>query len=160
MREATLCLLVQGEPVEQVLLGFKKRGFGQGKFTGIGGKVEPGERVIAAALRELGEEIGVALSEAQLKPMGVITFHFPAKPAWDQKVHIFLVRNWESAPCEGDEMEPQWFQRDMLPFAQMWQDAFYWLPLKEENDLDDTQEFFNNDNETVQDYRITVHSTG
>ncbi len=160
MREATLCLLVQGEPVEQVLLGFKKRGFGQGKFTGIGGKVEPGERVIAAALRELGEEIGVALSEAQLKPMGVITFHFPAKPAWDQKVHIFLVRNWESAPCEGDEMEPQWFQRDMLPFAQMWQDASYWLPLILANKSICATFIFNNDNETVQDYRITVHSTG
>jgi len=90
MREATLCLLVQGEPVEQVLLGFKKRGFGQGKFTGIGGKVEPRETVTAAALRELDEEIGIALSEAQLNPMGVITFRFPAKPAWDQKVHIFF----------------------------------------------------------------------
>ncbi len=159
MRAATLCFLVQGEPVEQVLLGFKKRGFGQGKFTGIGGKVEPTETVTAAALRELDEEIGVALSETQLKPMGIITFRFPAKPAWDQKVHIFLVRARKGAPCEGEEVKPQWFQRHMLPFAQMWQDAAHWLPLILADKSICATFIFNNDNEAVQDYSITVDST-
>lgn len=34
-----------------VLLGYKKRGFGQGKWNGFGGKVEHGENIKEAALR-------------------------------------------------------------------------------------------------------------
>jgi hypothetical protein len=37
----------------RVLLGMKKRGFGQGKWNGFGGKVEPNEEVTTAAVREL-----------------------------------------------------------------------------------------------------------
>lgn len=37
----------------QLLLGYKKRGIGQGLFNGFGGKVEPGETSAQAALREL-----------------------------------------------------------------------------------------------------------
>ncbi|MEJ2212436.1 MAG: NUDIX domain-containing protein, partial [Anaerolineae bacterium] len=47
-----------GRPPRQVLLGLKRVGFGAGKLTGIGGKVEPGEEVAAAAARELEEEVG------------------------------------------------------------------------------------------------------
>jgi hypothetical protein len=35
----------------QVLLGMKKRGFGQGKWNGFGGKVEKGETILEAAQR-------------------------------------------------------------------------------------------------------------
>jgi 8-oxo-dGTP pyrophosphatase MutT (NUDIX family) len=35
-----------------VLLGFKKIGFGAGKFKGFGGKVESGETILQAALCE------------------------------------------------------------------------------------------------------------
>lgn len=35
----------------KILLGFKKRGFGEGKWNGFGGKVEPGEDIKACAER-------------------------------------------------------------------------------------------------------------
>ena len=35
----------------EILLGFKKRGFGVGLWNGFGGKVEPGETIEAAAKR-------------------------------------------------------------------------------------------------------------
>lgn len=37
----------------QLLLGYKKRGFGKDMYNGFGGKVEPGESVSEAAHREL-----------------------------------------------------------------------------------------------------------
>lgn len=37
----------------RVLLGEKKRGFGEGYFNGFGGKVEAGETVQQAAIREV-----------------------------------------------------------------------------------------------------------
>ena len=35
----------------RVLLGMKKRGFGQGRWNGFGGKVEKGETILQAAVR-------------------------------------------------------------------------------------------------------------
>lgn len=37
----------------KVLLGLKKKGFGQGYYNGFGGKVEPGETIVQAAEREV-----------------------------------------------------------------------------------------------------------
>jgi hypothetical protein len=31
---------------DRILLGYKKRGFGMGKFNGFGGKVEKGETIL------------------------------------------------------------------------------------------------------------------
>lgn len=41
---------------DQVLLAMKKKGFGEGWWNGYGGKVEAGETVEAAMVRELREE--------------------------------------------------------------------------------------------------------
>ena len=48
MIDFTLVLVVNKS---QVLLGFKKRGLGVGKWNGFGGKVEIGETSIQAAVR-------------------------------------------------------------------------------------------------------------
>ena len=44
MKPATLVLLLKGEPATEILLGYKKTGFGTGKITGIGGKSNPARR--------------------------------------------------------------------------------------------------------------------
>jgi 8-oxo-dGTP diphosphatase len=154
MREMTLCVLVHGEPAREVLLGLKKRGFGAGKFAGFGGKVEPGETTLQTAARELAEEIGIAASEADLQPVGHLTFLFPAKPAWNQVVHVFLVGQWAGEPTESAEMRPRWFARDALPFAQMWQDAAHWLPRILDGQSIRARFTFLDDNETVRDAEI------
>ena len=47
----------------QILLIRKKRGLGQGNINGPGGKLEPGETALEAALRETREEIGITAHE-------------------------------------------------------------------------------------------------
>ena len=49
LREATLLFLVKNG---QVLLAMKKRGFGAGRWNGVGGKVHAGESVAETAVRE------------------------------------------------------------------------------------------------------------
>jgi 8-oxo-dGTP pyrophosphatase MutT (NUDIX family) len=44
---------------QEVLLAMKKRGFGKGRWNGVGGKVELGETPEEAAKRECLEEINV-----------------------------------------------------------------------------------------------------
>ncbi len=56
----------------------KKRGFGEGRWNGFGGKVNEGEGVEEAAKRELEEEVGVIVNE--IEHMGVLDFEWKGKP--------------------------------------------------------------------------------
>lgn len=158
MRNATLCVPVRGDPPQEVLLGLKKAGFGAGKYTGFGGKVEADERVIQAAVRELREETGVRVSENDLQPMGILLFLFPAKPAWSQAVHLFVVRAWEGDPEESAEMAPAWFAVDEIPFEQMWQDGAHWLPRILSGEPIRARFVFREDNETID--RVEIRPWG
>ncbi len=48
----------------------KKRGFGIGKWNGFGGKIEAGETIEAAAIRELFEESALEVKPADLMKRG------------------------------------------------------------------------------------------
>lgn len=126
MKRTTLILLVRGDPISHVLLGYKKRGFGKGKYTGIGGKVEHGEAVHEAAIRELQEESSVVVSLDNLIDAGYLTFYFPARPEWNLSICVFLARIWKGRPTESDEISPKWFSVNNLPFQHMWDDASHW----------------------------------
>jgi len=154
VQKATLCILVRGTPASQVLLGYKKTGFGRGKYTGFGGKVEPGEAVESAAQRELVEETGILVQIENLLFSGVLTFMFPNQPAWDQEVHVFRVDSWQGEPVESDEMKPEWFSVDNLPFDRMWDDGRYWLPPILAEQPYTAQFTFQDDNATVRKVEI------
>ncbi|KAF6082286.1 nudix hydrolase 1 [Phyllostomus discolor] len=119
----TLVLVVQPE---RVLLGMKKRGFGAGRWNGFGGKVEEGETIEDGAKRELQEECGVTADT--LHKAGRIVFEFEGQPE-RMDVHIFRADSVQGTPAESDEMRPQWFPLDRIPFADMWPDDSYWFPL-------------------------------
>ncbi len=154
MVEATLCIPILGDPIEQVLLGLKKVGFGRGKYTGFGGKIEPGETIAASAARELAEETGIAVPFDGLHQVGYITFTFPARPEWDFGVHLFLVDRWQGQPTESDEMRPTWFPVSAIPYERMWDDGRYWLPHLIAGKRIRATFVFNPDNETVRQAHI------
>ena len=47
----------------RVLLGMKKRGFGQGRWNGFGGKVEKGETILQGAIRLIMLNDSVSLED-------------------------------------------------------------------------------------------------
>ncbi len=155
MREATLCFLVQGTPPHDILLGYKKRGFGAGKYNGFGGKVESDESIEHAALRELAEETGIHVAEVALRYAAKLTFCVSARPEWDQCVHVFMIQDWPGDPIESEEMRPQWFPVDQIPFAQMWKDDAYWLPRVLANRPTEAYVAFADDNETIAELTMT-----
>nr|XP_020659948.1 7,8-dihydro-8-oxoguanine triphosphatase [Pogona vitticeps] len=119
----TLVLVVQPQ---RVLLGMKKRGFGVGLWNGFGGKVQPGETIEQAARRELQEESGLTVDT--LHKVGLITFEFVGDTEL-LEVHIFRADSFRGEPTESEEMRPQWFELDQVPFKNMWPDDVYWFPL-------------------------------
>lgn len=146
----TVCLLVKGEPIEKILLGFKKMGFGEGKYVGIGGTVEADETIQQTAIRELKEEINLTITERDLEKAARITFIFPGKPEWSRVAYVFLVRKWQGELRESQEIEPSWFERGEIPYSKMWQDATHWLPLLLEEKKITASFRFEDDNESIQ----------
>lgn len=104
----------------------KKRGFGAGRWNGFGGKVSEHETIEDAAKRELREEVGIEVQN--LNKVGIIDFEFKGNPEI-LEVHIFRSDNFSGEPTESEEMKPQWFHVDEIPFKEMWPDDIYWMPL-------------------------------
>jgi len=119
----TLCIVHQHP---RILLGMKKRGFGEGRWNGFGGKVHEGEIIRDAAWRELREEAGIEAN--LLEQMGLIDFEFAGNPEI-LEVHVFRCATFSGEPHESEEMKPQWFSVDAIPFDTMWPDDRHWLPL-------------------------------
>lgn len=122
MKIMTLVIINDGE---RVLLGMKKRGFGAGRWNGFGGKVEPGETIDAAAMRELREEVGIV--PVGLHKAGLMDFRFDDDTD-DIQVHLFCASSFIGEPQETNEMKPQWFSHSEIPFSDMWADDEHWFP--------------------------------
>jgi len=127
MNTKTLVFLVDVES-QRILLAMKKQGFGAGKWNGVGGKVETGESIEDAAVREAREEIGVEINPLDLLSRGVISFSFEGKTELSQDVHVFFVEQWAGEPHESEEMNPAWYRFAAIPYERMWVDDRYWLP--------------------------------
>ena len=130
MNQATLCLLINGKDnPKEILLAMKKRGFGAGKWNGVGGKPdkEKGDKsIIDTAIRETEEEIGVLVDNPE--KVAILDFYFPYKKEWNQQVSVFFAKNWQGQLKETEEMIPQWFKLSEIPYNEMWDDDKFWLP--------------------------------
>jgi len=158
MKEVTLCLPLTEHQPPAVLLGLKKRGFGQGKYVGFGGKIEAGETVEEATVREMEEEAGLRVTVEDLKPAGWLAFYFPSRPEWDHLVNVYQIRRWQGEPQETEEMRPQWFAIDAIPYAAMWDDARSWLPFVLSGQAIHGVFWYNDDLVTVAAMELTVEA--
>lgn len=119
----TLCIIHEHP---RILLGMKKRGFGAGRWNGFGGKLKEEETIEDAAKREILEEAGI--TARNLEKRGIIEFEFQGNPEIFE-VHVFRVNDFSGTPEESDEMKPEWFHIDRIPYNTMWPDDILWLPL-------------------------------
>jgi 8-oxo-dGTP diphosphatase/2-hydroxy-dATP diphosphatase len=60
--------------------------------------------------------------------MGIIEFSWQKKPEI-MRVHIYKVDSFKNVPVETEEMKPQWFPVDRIPYDSMWPDDKFWMPL-------------------------------
>lgn len=121
------CTLLFLRKDNKILLAMKKRGFGSDRYNGVGGKIENGETIEQALVRECREEINVIpMNYWKVAEHDFIQDEGP--DAWRMYVHAYLCDEWEGEPSETDEMAPEWFEIEDIPYDNMWQDDEFWLP--------------------------------
>lgn len=100
----TLCFLTRGD---EVLLLHRRKPPNQGKWNGVGGRIEPGETPLAACLREVREETGFGLQSA----------HFAGLLTWtgfeiaDGGLYLFLAEAPAGEPRANAEGELRWWPK-------------------------------------------------
>ncbi len=120
-RAVLLFIIRDGE----VLLIHKKCGLGAGNINGPGGRIEPGEEPIDAAIREVEEEL--CITPHVIHECGELSFQFVD----GLSIHctVFRSERFEGTPQETGEAIPLWTHLDEIPYDRMWEDDRYWLPL-------------------------------
>ena len=79
-----------------------------------GGKVESGETPEAALIRELAEELGIAVKEACLAPF---TFASHTYEAFHLLMPLYICRRWDGTPMARHHAALKWVRpRDMKDF--------------------------------------------
>lgn len=124
-KTTTLLLLRRND---ELLLAMKKRGFGAGRWNGVGGKLEPGETIDQALIRECQEEIDVTPTEYHKVAEHDFVMDSDGPEPWHMFVHTYICTGWEGEPVETEEMAPRWYKLNDIPYDDMWQDDRYWLP--------------------------------
>jgi 8-oxo-dGTP diphosphatase len=109
----------------EILLIRKKRGLGNGKINGPGGKLDPGENALQCAARECQEELGIRVRN--LECMGEHRFQFV--DGYSIHCWVFRTSDFDGEAVETAEAVPLWTPLDDIPYTEMWEDDEIWLPL-------------------------------
>src|SRR5690606_2128704 len=78
--------------------------------------------------REIYEEANTIVQEDDLEEVAKLDFSFTHNSDWGQQVIAFLAYKWKNDPVETEEMRPEWFSIDKIPYDLMWADDLHWLP--------------------------------
>lgn len=121
---ATLTLFMKDN---KILLGEKKRGFAKGTLNGIGGKQDPGETIDEAMIRECYEEVGA--KPTKYEHVGKIDFDLWYKGEHsNMAMYIYKCYEYSGKIKETDEIIPNWYDTNKIPFDRMLADDMLWLP--------------------------------
>ena len=122
--ERAVIVYIIDRKLRKLMLIMKKRGLGKGKINAPGGRLEPGETFLEAAIRECQEEVSVT-------PLGLekrMELHFQFTSGYAMYGEAFFSDSWEGEACSSDEADPFWCDLDKLPWDNMWEDDQSWLP--------------------------------
>lgn len=99
-----------------------------GKYNGLGGKLDPGEDVVAGIRREVREEAGLECES--LRFCGTISWPGFGKQGEDWFGFAFRVDRWYGVPKKGNEEGSlEWVDLDRILDLPLWEGDRYFLPL-------------------------------
>jgi 8-oxo-dGTP diphosphatase len=125
MKLATLCYLRRDGQTLMLHRVKKANDMHEGKWNGLGGKLNPGESPEECAVREIFEESGLRVRNPLLK--GFLTF-----PAFSQNedwyVFVYLVEDFDGELIDSAEGNLRWVENADLTALNLWEGDPIFLP--------------------------------
>ena len=129
MKNASLCYIERGGKYLMLLRNKKPDDPNEGKWIGVGGKLEPGESPADCARREIREETG--LTALDLISFGRVYFK---SDVWEEEImHLFLVTDFEGELISDEESREgtlEWVPYDKVLSKPTWEgdyEIFKWI---------------------------------
>jgi 8-oxo-dGTP diphosphatase len=99
-----------------------------GKYNGLGGKLDPGEDVVACIRREIREESGLECETLLLR--GTVSWPGFGKHGEDWLGFIFRVDRFQGVPYSGNaEGDLKWVEVERVLELPLWEGDRHFLPL-------------------------------
>ena len=130
MLETTLCYLKENDRLLMLHRVKKEHDVNEGKWIGIGGKLEEGENPQHCMLREFKEETGLTLTSWQYR--GIVNFQ---SEDWKERMYLFTADAYEgslSANC--DEGDLCWVESGRIKDLSLWEGDRVFLSLLEQDE--------------------------
>ena len=125
MKLATLCYLKMDGKTLMIHRIKKENDMHQGKWNGLGGKLNPGESPEDCVIREVREESGLIISDPLLK--GFLTFPGFANDE-DWYAFVFVARKIVGQLTESEEGVLKWIDDEQLLNLDLWEGDLIFLP--------------------------------
>ncbi len=117
MKLATLCYIKRDGKTLMIYRNKKENDYHEGKWNGIGGKLEQGETPEECAVREIYEETGLTVRNPKLK--GMITFPlFDGKDDW--YVFVFVINEFSGELIDSPEGTLEWIPDEKILELNLW----------------------------------------
>lgn len=129
MKLATLCYVRRAGKTLMIHRIKKANDMHQGKWNGLGGKLDPGETPEECAIREIREESGLIVRHPLLK--GFITFPgFANEEDW--YTFLFVITEFDGNLIESSEGYLEWIEDDHLMELNLWDGDRVFIPWLDE----------------------------
>jgi len=146
---ATLCYVKQDGCTLMVYRNKKANDIHEGKWNGLGGKLEAGETPEECVIREIYEESGLSIRDPKL--CGLLTF--PKFKGNDWYVFVFTANEFNGKLIDSPEGKLEWIPDEKI--LDLWESDHIFIPWIREGKFFSAKFVYEGDE--MREYEVTFH---